>query len=123
MIDGFMPPPDGGANVIRKYDGFYISWNESLDETAIVIQEPSDHWTGTYYILMGNHAQEYRRLADKGGLAACQKYFRDHIDQIGFWSAPLPEEEPETLEATAEPIDSQFEIVLPIDYSQFEMDD
>lgn len=84
-----------GRNSILEADGFYISYNASpgvipsfsgddgSDETALVENN-------RYYILNGDHREDYEKLVDQG-FAACARYFLAHEDQQSSWSNDLSE--------------------------------
>lgn len=73
-------------NRITKADGFYISYNNTDiyiyggDTTALVVGQMEK-----FYILRGNHQQQYAKLMDKG-LEACLSYFYEHMDEIHHYS-------------------------------------
>lgn len=81
-----MPFYNSLPNYVLKADGFYISYNNAdIDiygeaTTAIVIGQMEK-----FYILRGNHQQQYAKLMDKG-LEACLLYFFEHMDEIHHYS-------------------------------------
>lgn len=60
---------------------------KDLPETAICVRQ--EH---KFYILYGDHRENYRKIAETGGLQACLKYFRDNIEHIGHSSDVPPAE-------------------------------
>lgn len=68
------------------YDGFYVSYNSyDVDiygdiTTAIVLGQMQK-----FYILNGDHSQEYAKIIKKG-FKRCMEYFERNIDQINKYS-------------------------------------
>jgi hypothetical protein len=73
---GMIPSPD---RTFTEHDGYSISYNPLTDvgpETAIVTKKK-------YYILLGDHREQYKRCKS---LADCKKYFRANTDLKSGWS-------------------------------------
>jgi hypothetical protein len=79
IINGY---PCVVPNKVIPGDGFYISYNDydieiyGVDTTALV-----DDDMLSFYILNGDHRENYIRLIPKG-YTACLNYFRDNKDKI-----------------------------------------
>lgn len=77
-------------------DSFYVSYNaiDAADfgdvTTALVYGQMS-----AFYVLNGNHLEEYKKLIPQGW-EACFSYFKDHKDQ---WNFSSDTEEPEVAHA------------------------
>jgi len=71
-------------NYVMQGDGFHVSYNDiDTDEslygcptTALVFGQMQ-----AFYILNGNHLEEYAKLISEG-FDACLAYFNENIDQI-----------------------------------------
>lgn len=75
--------PGTPNTVMRKASSdFYISYNHTdveiygCDTTALVVGQME-----AFYILNGNHLDNYRSLIDQG-FEACLEYFKANIDQM-----------------------------------------
>jgi len=84
LTPNFMP------NLITDFKDFHISYN-NLDidtygdvTTAIVIGDMQH-----FLILNGNHRDELKQIATKGGLKACLKYFSKNIKLANKYSDKL----------------------------------
>jgi hypothetical protein len=70
----------------KVYDGFYVSYN-SYDRaiygdvtTALVLGQMQK-----FYILTGNHSEQYKELINKG-FSKCLDYFKANINQAHRYS-------------------------------------
>lgn len=70
----------------KIYDGFYVSYN-NYDiniygdvTTALVLGQMEK-----FFILNGNHTEEYKKLIDCG-FAECLEYFNSHTEQVNKFS-------------------------------------
>ena len=71
-------------------EGFYISYNfgdiaEYGDVTTALVVTWEDGVGKAFYILNGNHTEQYKELY-ASGLDACLKYFKENIAQINKYS-------------------------------------
>jgi hypothetical protein len=76
-------------NTVIEGNGFYITHNArdtaqyGCQTTALVLGEMEK-----FYILNGDHRQQYMALIDQG-FDACLSYFKAHLDQINKYSDQL----------------------------------
>ncbi len=85
MIEGSIERalrPISADRELIECDGFFISFNN--DETAIVVG-PEVFGKRKFYILNGNHLEQYRQLVDLG-LEACMEYWRHSEKYHSFFS-------------------------------------
>ena len=77
--------------VVYSHDeSFFISYNPEEHETAIVFIGPEKRM---YYILTGDHVEEYEGFLHDNDLDSCIKYFKENKDEYAcFWSDELLEE-------------------------------
>ena len=73
-----------------KGEGFYISYNfgdikEYGDVTTALVVTGEDAVGKAFYILNGNHTEQYKELY-AFGLDACLRYFKKNIEQINKYS-------------------------------------
>ena len=68
------------------YDGFYVSYNSHDVATyGDVTTELVVGQMQKFYILNGNHSEEYVKII-KDGFEKCMEYFKKNIDQINKYS-------------------------------------
>ena len=67
--------------VSKETESYYISWNPDVNETAIctTLEGKVTH----YYILLGDHTDEYNLC---NTLDECLEYFQENQDLISGWS-------------------------------------
>jgi hypothetical protein len=84
--------PRMGNNVVTPMDGFSISYNPNtlvfMPKTPAWAQQVPSVETallvdGKFYILNGNHVEEYKKL---GTLKKCMQYFNEHEKEKSVWS-------------------------------------
>lgn len=100
--------------IVVREDGFYVSYNGDItsdplgsmldgillsmagkdhvdsSETALCVKNNGKLSGYKYLILYGDHRQQYREAALKGGLSACLDYFNAHRDQASHASEHEP---------------------------------
>lgn len=70
----------------KLYNGFYVSYNNHDANiygdvtTALVLGQMQK-----FFILNGNHTEEYKKIIDCGFLK-CMEYFKNHIERINKFS-------------------------------------
>ena len=69
-----------------KGEGFYISYNfgditEYGDVTTALVVTAEDGVGKAFYILNGNHTEQYKELY-VSGFDACLSYFKENIEQM-----------------------------------------
>lgn len=70
----------------NTYDGFYVSYNSHDTDiygdvtTALVLGQMQK-----FYILNGNHSEEYVKIIDDG-FEKCMEYFKKNINKINKYS-------------------------------------
>lgn len=100
--------PTGSINLIKKYNGFKISYNPDViknqtwgrgdekEETALCIYDKKTKDYEIFLILNGDFRDEYEKIA-KNGLKECVEFFKSKPNLHSSWTTLGYEKEIEEL--------------------------
>lgn len=60
---------------------WHLFWNEFANVTGLVCDDE------IYYILNGNHEEEYKKLYQRGGIESCIEYYHQNQNLKSCWAS------------------------------------